>query len=123
MRREGSIVGTLIFILFGPIVWALHLMATYAGHASLCDVGAGRPDLLAPLPVVLAAATMVAALLLGTAVVRPGLVRSVLRAVPASSPEAGFATRVMQWLVLLSLFGVTFSGLAMLILPLCQQLR
>lgn len=123
MRREGSIVGTLVFMLFGPIVWALHLLVAYGTHASLCATAASEPVANAALHLVLGGATIAAAIGLTIAAVRPPLVRWMLRAVPATSAEAGFATNVMQILVLLSLLGVTFAGLAMMLLPLCSQLR
>lgn len=121
MSREGSTAGSLAFLAFGPIVWALHLAVSYGGHAALCAVGPAAQG--GTLPLLLAAATAMAAIILVVALLRPGLVRRALRAMPASSTEAGFATTVMRFLGVLSLMGVAFAGLAMLILPLCQQLR
>lgn len=121
MNREGSIAGSLVFLTFGPIVWAVHLGITYAGHAALCAVGPAETG--GALPVLLWVATLIALATLVVALARPALIRRLFRAMPETSPEAGFATTVMRFLSALSLLGVTFAGLAMLVLPLCQQLR
>lgn len=122
MKSEGSIVGTLVFILIGPLVWALHLLVAYGSHASLCAVaGAGR--LADPLPWILGGVTLAAALILALALASPSTFRRPLRAARRDDREAAFATGVMRVLALLSLLGVLFAGIAMVILPLCQQLR
>lgn len=124
MSREGSIAGTLLFMLFGPLVWALYFLVVYGGHASFCAAGDRLPGMPAEvLPILLAAATAAAMALIAGALLWPSAPRRLLRAVPAGNPEAGFVTRVMRLLALLSLFGVGFAGIAMLIVPLCQQLR
>lgn len=124
MRREGSIVGTLLFMLFGPLIWAADLLVVYGGHASYCAAGDRLPgDAEAVLPMLLWAATAAAGLIIAAGIVWPSLVRTVLRAMPATSPEAGFMERVMRWLALLSLFGVAFMGLALTLVPICAQLR
>ena len=121
MNREGSTAGSLAFLAFGPIVWALHLTVSYAGHASMCAVGPAEGS--GALQLLLGLATFIALAILVVALLRPGLIRRLLRAMPETSPEAGFATTVMRFLGVLSLLGVSFAGMAMLILPLCQQLR
>ncbi len=124
MRREGSIVGTLVFLLFGPLVWALDLLVVYGGHASWCAAGDRLPgDPQVVVPVLHWGATAAAGLILAVAIIWPAIPRALLRAMPSTSPEAGFADRVMQLLALLSLFGIFFVSLAQFLLPLCAQLR
>ena len=65
MNREGSITRTLIFMLLGPIAWALHFLVVYGSHASYCAVGErlpGQPDTV--IPVLQWSATIAAALVL-----------------------------------------------------------
>jgi hypothetical protein len=66
MPRQAAASGTLLFLLFGPLIWAAHLLVVYAGHASLCATG-GRLPLLnaAALPWLLGLVTAGALLLLG----------------------------------------------------------
>ncbi len=35
--RKPSVVGTLTYVLFGLIVWAIHFTALYAGHTIVCS--------------------------------------------------------------------------------------
>lgn len=55
----SSPVGTLVFILWGMIVWGLQFSASYAGHTLLCRIGApaeAAPILVAALAIVSVAA-------------------------------------------------------------------
>ena len=124
MNREGSITRTLIFMLLGPIVWALHFLVVYGSHASYCAVGErlpGQPDTV--IPVLQWSATIAAALVLAGGILWPSAVRTLLRAFPPTSTSSDFIIRVMQLLALLSLFGVAFASLALVFLPICGQLR
>lgn len=122
MTRSGGIVGTILFMLFGPIVWAVHLGVSYALHAALCAADDRLPLSPSDLPWLLGGATAIAALALAAALAIPGTVRTTLRAVNEGE-QAAFATTVMRILSLLSLFGVAYFGLAMLVVPVCLPLR
>jgi hypothetical protein len=119
---RASVVGTILFILFGPIVWAAHLGVSYAAHAALCAAGNRLPLGPNALPWVLGAATIVAVLLIAVALLSPNVVRTPVGAV-RQGEDATFATAVMRTLGLLSLTGVGYFGLTMLLLPLCLPLR
>jgi len=119
---RASVVGTMLFILFGPIVWAAHLGVSYAAHAALCAAGDRLPLGANALPWVLGAATVVAVLVITIAMLSPQLVRAPIGAV-REGEDARFATAVIRTLGLLSLMGVGYFGLTMLLLPLCLQLR
>jgi hypothetical protein len=117
-----NVVGTILFILFGPIVWAAQLGVSYAAHAALCAAGDRLPLGAPALPWVLGAAMVVAVLLIAVAMLSPNLVRVPVGAVRRGE-DAAFATAVMRTLGLLSLLGVGYFGLTMLLLPLCLPLR
>ncbi len=119
---RANITGTILFILFGPIVWAAHLALSYAAHAALCAAGDRLPLGPTALPWVLGAATITAALLIAVAMLAPNLVRIPIGAV-REGENATFATAAMRTLGLLSLTGVGYFGLAMLLVPLCLPLR
>jgi hypothetical protein len=122
MRGSASIVGALALILFGPIVWAAQFLVVYAGHASLCEAGDRLPVGSAAIPWLLGIATAAALVVIGAGAAWPGPLRQHL--VPAASPgEGAFLVRLMRLLALLALFGVGWSGIAMLVLPSCLQLR
>ena len=117
-----NIVGTILFIFFGPIVWAADLGISYAAHAALCAAEDRLPLGPAALPWLLGAVTVVALFLIAVAALRPDLVRAPIGALRDGEP-ATFAAEVMRTLCLLSLVGVGYFGLTMLILPLCLPLR
>jgi hypothetical protein len=119
---RSSIVGTLLFIHVGPIIWALHLGFSYGAHAAICEAGERLPLSPAVLPWLLGAATAGAALAIVAALLRPALVGTPLHA--ARSGEVGaFVTTVMRFLALLSLFGVGYFGVSILLVPICLQFR
>jgi hypothetical protein len=119
---RSEIVGTLLFILFGPIVWALHLGISYAAHAALCAAGDRLPLAQSDLPWLLGATTIGSLLFIALAVLAPAVIRRTLGAV-RDEEEAWFATALMRGLGLLSLAGVVYFGLSMMIVPLCLPLR
>ena len=119
---RANVVGTILFILFGPIVWAIHLGVSYAAHAALCAAGDRLPLGPDALPWILGPATILALLLIGAAMLSPNLVRAPTRA-GREGEDVRFATAVMRTLGLLSLLGVGYFGLAMLFVPLCLPLR
>jgi hypothetical protein len=122
MTSRSSIAGTILFILFGPIVWALHFGLSYAGHAGLCAAGDRLPLGPSALPLLLGTVTAIAAALIAAGLIAPRLLRTPLGA-PREGETAAFVTTLMRLLAGLSLFGVAFMALTMLLLPLCAPLR
>lgn len=122
MKRQASIVGTLVFMLFGPLVWGAQMTLAYAAHASLCAAGDRLPLGAGALPWVLGGVGLLALVVLGTALAWPAPLRHLLRA-PGETEEGSFAQGVMRLLALLALFGSVFLSMTMLLVPLCQQLR
>jgi hypothetical protein len=122
MTKSSSIVGTLIYIHFGPIVWALHLGFSYALHAAICEAGERLPLSPTALPWLLGAGTAAAGLAVIVGLLFPDLVGTPLHAARAGQTGA-FVTSLMRFLALLSLFGVGYFGLSMLMVPICLPLR
>lgn len=122
MKRQASIVGTLVFMLFGPLVWGAQMTLAYATHAALCAAGDRLPLGAGALPVVLGGVSVVALVVLGMALAWPAPLRRWLRA-PGDTEEGQFAQAVMRLLGLLALFGSVFLGITMLLVPLCMQVR
>lgn len=123
MMRSLGILGVMLYLLFGPVVWAAHFSASYAAHAALCASGDRLPLLgVQSLPALLGGATLLASVTLVALVLKPHLLDR-LGPHGASADNAAFLRGVMRFLSLLSLVGVAWSGVAMLVLPLCQQLR
>ena len=124
MRRPAATLGVIVFILFGPLVWAGYFLVIYGAHASLCAAGERLPLLDASaLPLLLWGATAVALSLLAAGARWPGALGHLLRALPEDDKTARFVTRAMRLLTQLSLFGVGFAGIALTLVPLCAQLR
>lgn len=116
-HRSPSLTGTLLLLLAGPILWAVHLTIVYGVHTLAC-VGAlqGMP-VDAGTFILVATGAILAILMLLLAVIwlrRPALF---------THGDRLFHSRVMVSLVLLSAFGIAWAGSAAFILPQCQQLR
>jgi hypothetical protein len=123
MRLAASIAGPMLFVLFGPLIWGGHMLVVYGGHASLCEAGDRLPLLdAAALPWLMMAATIAALTAVAASLVWPAPLRQFLLS-SASEGQQQFLTRAMRFLGLLSLFGVTWAGLAIAILPSCLQLH
>lgn len=121
--RTGSIFGTILFVLFGPLVWAGHLLAVYASHASLCEFGVLDLLGLPIIPMLLAAATAGALALLGAGLAWPQRLRGLLAAGVSQGAETSWLTMLMRLLTGLSLLGVAYAGISILLVPHCLQLR
>ncbi len=114
--------GALFYILFGPIVWAIHLTLVYLGHTLLCALGVSF-GALAPGVVSFSViiVTAVALIVLTVAVVAANS-----RARAFGNRGSGamfFMDRVMMTLALLSGIGVAWEGASALIIEPCLMLR
>lgn len=123
--QPGSAVGTIVFLLFGPIVWAGHFAFCYGMQSVACtlaSVGQGgsipvRIDGLIWLATLAAAGLIVAALLARRALA------SLLRADVWSASQSAFQRRTMSWLATLSLFAVIALAVGTLLIDSCALLR
>lgn len=115
----GSMAGTFVYVLFGPVVWALHLTAIY-GAQLLCAGASTNADIIVPIVV---GATAAALALLTATIWRPGLAGRPLGVCTRSSDERQFLDRLMRLLAALSIPGVAWAGATAFILEPCAPLR
>lgn len=108
----------MVFILFGPIVWALHFLAVYGSQSLLC--ARAMPESVPP---IVSIATVASLAVLVGAMSAPGALARVMRSGHWPEPHQTFISSVMLTLVALSLLGVAWAGGTMLILPSCSVLR
>lgn len=121
--QTRSTFGTILFVLFGPLVWAGHLLAIYGSHASLCEFGVPERLGLPIMPMLLAAATIGAMALLGAGLAWPERLRVLLAAGAGPGAETSWLIMLMRLLTGLSLLGVAYAGISILLVPDCLQLR
>ncbi|SCY09732.1 hypothetical protein SAMN05216420_102287 [Nitrosospira sp. Nl5] len=122
-NRQGM--GTLVFILFGPIVWAVHLTLIYGSQSSLCAFNpgedrAGGDGLVIS---IILAATAVCIAIVGFSAVRAGSVHALIARVAPPAEQVGFILATMRVLAGLSILAMFYGGLGAVILPGCDQLR
>lgn len=120
--RQSSrpMVGTLTFILAGPILWAVDLTAIYGAQSSLCAF-----DVL-PQPVIgwlVADISALLALAAGLAAARPQPLFGLLVGAQPPAEQWDFLQGTMRLLVALSLLAIVYFTLAATVLPACAQLR
>lgn len=116
-HRYGKAVATILYLLFGPIVWAAHLTVTYGAHTLVCARGGGA-ELAAW--IVYAATAIGVAILIGAMLYALGRRRA---AEGANEPVRRFEHDVMWLLALLSTAGVIWGGATVLFVSPCMVLR
>ena len=111
-RRPAPLARTMLAILFGPIVWAMHFIALYGTHTIVCArATTGQAATITALAATVAA---LALLLAGAlAAYRQG------GATPATNAVARFCRDVMLLLTLLSACGVAWAGATALLVAPC----
>jgi len=115
------VVPTLLMILWGPILWAVHLLVTYGAQSATCAIGEAR--FAAFIPALLLAATALFAILLLAGFCWPKPAARLLQLDPHDHPQWRFVHAVSRNLVALSFAGVIFNGMAVLLIDPCAQLR
>lgn len=118
LRVGRSTAATVVFILFGPIVWALHLLVIYGSQSVLCARGG-----TASISTIIGVATLVSIAALCTAAMAPGALAGALRVGPGPGSQQAFINGVAVTLAILSLFGVVWAAATIFILPSCLSLR
>jgi hypothetical protein len=128
MRDTAStrqMIGTLVFIMLGPILWAVQLTLIYGAQSSLCAFGVGvgsdGGNMLAA-GIVIAASAM-CMVLAGVALARPDASYGLITSAGVPSEQRGFLVGVMRLLAGLSLLAMLYAGLGAVLLPACAQLR
>lgn len=123
-RSNRQDMGTLVFILTGPIVWALHLTLVYASQSSLCAFNAGESAAGKSIVVaIILAATVLCIAAAGYSAARPGVVHALIARAALPAEQAGFIVAVMRILAWLSMLAMLYAGMGAVMLPACEQLR
>ncbi|GGE49464.1 hypothetical protein GCM10007276_28270 [Agaricicola taiwanensis] len=119
--QHRSATGALVFLLLGPLVWSIHFFIIYAAHASLCALTGGMGTVW--ITVIILAVTALGALALVSAALGPMPVYRLLVRHPGGDEETRFLIAGMRLLAGLSTLAIIWGGTAVLVLPLCAQLR
>jgi hypothetical protein len=116
-----SNVPALLFMLWGPLLWSVHLLLTYGPQSALCATGEAR---LTPLvPALVLVLTALFAVLLVAGFRWPRLAARLLRLDMRDDAQWTFMASVSRNLAALSFAGVVFNGMAALLIDPCAQLR
>jgi len=113
---RGSTLGTILYLLNGPILWAVHFTAIYGAQSTMC----GR-DLPAPVQTVVLGTTIAALIPLAAITAWPAWASRLLRKRNAEIPHALVA--IARWLSLLSAIAILWAGATALWIPPCPPLR
>ena len=113
---RGSITSAVLYLTFGPIVWAIHLTFVYGTHTLVCTqtTSGGAGATFAVLAVTALALVAIFAALAASAAAQ--------RRAGEDSPLA-FYHRATTWLIWLSAFGVACAGATSLVIEPCLALR
>lgn len=109
-----------MFMLVGPILWAVDLTAIYGAQSSLCAFDALPQPIVGSLVIAISALLALAA---GIAAVSPRPLFGLLAGAPPPAEQWGFLQGAMRLLVGLSVLAIAYFTLAATVLPACAQLR
>lgn len=120
-HSSRQMIGTLAFLLTGPILWAADLTAIYGAQSSLCAFGAIGPNSIGWLVIATSALLLLADII---ALARPRMVFHLLTGTsPPDESQWTFLAGVMRVLAGLSALTITYFALAAVLLRACAQLR
>lgn len=121
--RHRPAIGTILYMLFGPLVWAAHLMLIYGPQSIACGFySSPRPPLLPGLDLVQTA--IAAASVISLAIVAVPFVAGLQRRPPTREDDLdAFLGSTMRLLAVLSALGIAAAGATALVLPTCLALR
>lgn len=117
---RGSTLGTIVYVLAGPIAWAVHVTVIYGFQSTACAVHPS-PEWL--VDIVVTIATAIAAAVSAFVALRHETAAHALGAGGWPDETRQFTRRVMTLLALLSIFGIVGAGAATFILPACDMMR
>ncbi len=116
--RKPSTAGTLLFILFGPLIWAAHFTLSYGSHTLLCRLEA-QADRAAVFVIV---TTAVAVAILSWFVIRSDAFSRYF-GISAREERARAVMVIAALLAGLSIIGVLWGGMTVSFLSACVQGR
>jgi hypothetical protein len=116
-EREPSTVGTLVFLMWGLIVWGLQFTATYVAHTLFCALGApaSATDILA------AGLTVVAVVLILPLLLAPA--RTGRFAGLRGEPDHAHLLTIARVIALLSAVAVVWTGVTAAFVEACALAR
>ncbi|MDN2580914.1 hypothetical protein [Aquibium sp. ELW1220] len=117
-RPEPSTLGTLTYLLLGPLAWALQLTLVYAGHTLVCSQG-GSAALGDGLVIVVSA---VLAVLVGSFLLFPLAVARVLGLTREMDARAAY-DRIARVAGVLALVAIVWTGTTAVLVEACAQGR
>ena len=121
--EQRSATGAFLYMLVGPIAWALHLATIYGAHALACArpvAGATEAD---PARLIVLVATCVLIAALAAALRFRHATARLFRAAGGDEAQRAFQLRVMTVLALLSALAIAWAGATALVVPACLALR
>lgn len=119
-QSSRQMIGTLAFMLTGPILWAADLTAIYGAQSSLCAFGALPQSAVGWLVI---ATSVLLMLVAGIAVAKPRQLFSVFTGTQPPEEQWAFLQGSMRALAALSALAILYFTLAATMLPACAQLR
>ncbi|GHA38694.1 hypothetical protein GCM10007989_38050 [Devosia pacifica] len=119
-NSSQQMIGTLVFILTGPILWAADLTAIYGGQSSLCAFEALPQGVVGWLVIATSVVLILADIV---AIVSPLPLFNLLVGRPPPPDQRDFILGAMRGLGTLSALAMLYFTLAAVLLPACEQLR
>lgn len=113
-------VAAFVFIIYGPLCWALQLTAAYGGQSALCAFGTVSQPVISAYVI---AVSIVTAVLAAAGMIWPGGLYRLMAGEPPAPDQRGFLFWVMRTLAALSLLAMLYAALGAVMLQACGGLR
>jgi len=115
-----QMIGTFLFLLTGPILWAAQFTAIYGAQSSLCAFAALPHHVIGGIVLGISLLVTIVSVL---TLLWPGAVFRLLTGTEPPAEQADFLLGVMRPLGALSTLAMLYFGSAAAILPACADLR
>lgn len=115
-----QMIGSILFLIAGPILWAINLTVIYGAQSSLCAFRALPENVIAAIVVVTTLALMATA---GAFIVWPQIVFRLLVGAAPPTDQWPFLNGTMRILAALSALAMLYFATASLTMPACAALR
>ncbi|WP_421953060.1 hypothetical protein [Pelagibacterium sp.] len=120
VSSSRRMVATLVFLISGPICWALQLTAMYGGQSAFCAFGGVELSLIRGWVLIVSAVTGLACI---AGLVWTKHTYAVFTGVSPAGEQWGFLAFVMRALSALSLLAIAYAAIGAIMLPACAGLR
>ena len=115
-----QMIGTLVFLIAGPILWAVDLTVIYGAQSSLCAFGALPSSLIG---IMVGSASVVLALVAAGISIWPRPAFTVLTGTAPPGEQWSFLRGATRILAALSALAMLYFAAAAMLLPACGGLR